>query len=247
MSVQLFDHEPIPVLDEDEQLFLTEKGYRFVELLAEYPFVGLFSIGESLVAIKRDFTVQHEYDIAIQLLERAPTANISRPLTVLRSGIPNDAEYLVLENVPGVPLSELALLENRDPVVVTRFINMMHQIVDLLAVSGLRHGDLHFGNILTNDNLETFTIIDFDLSTIYARPDQRTCPVWLDIESLLTRLYESHNFFPEAVRDLIEKLTQRDSRDVRGFKSLTLFEDVSYCRELIGLVRDDLLKFTRDH
>jgi tRNA A-37 threonylcarbamoyl transferase component Bud32 len=225
------------LLDDIEELLL-EHGYRFVRFFQEEPFVGLFTDVRNkprLVVIKRTDNVGREYELMRAVLAKAPKAPIVHPVAMISVG--PDREYLVMQYVLGVALSQLPSLLQREPIMVRRFIAMLHKLTDLLATTGLHHGDLHLGNILTHDELETFTVIDFGMAKLDTHLGKRTYAVWEDIAAVSSGL--ALPGASESMQSYRDMLMKRDS----GYERTTFdpYEDVACCRHLIELFRQAVL------
>lgn len=170
------------IFDEDELYFLSEKGYIFVRYIdqgdIEYEhdpvLVGLFQSSYGDIAIKRKKycrdCMEYEYNIGRELnnivSELDPKYHIvANTYDLLRY---NNYSYIIIEFIAGITVRDLLSLYNQrnhiPEEILQRYANMVDIIRNFECITGFTHYDLHLGNIITNDDLNTFYIIDYGYS-----------------------------------------------------------------------------------
>lgn len=157
--------------------FLESEGYTLLLEFEEN--VALFEKNGSKHAIKRGKRrathLQYEYDVGKRVhslalvqdaaFHRIPAKTVDLLVEKDRKG--TIYQYLVTEYVPGISVykfmkSDIVGEEEK----IRRFIRMMKMLMEFDEKIGFTHYDLHLHNIITNDNLETFTLIDFGSSHV---------------------------------------------------------------------------------
>jgi serine/threonine protein kinase len=221
--------------------FLASRGYRYVRSVVHWCFIGVFYVNDSpvpdeLVVIKETGIAHTEYNNGIYLNKMFPTAPIVKTIASISDG---RAVFLVTQYIEGITLKQL-LTSKLDPILMSRFVAMLRQVADLLATTGLHHGDLHTGNIITNDDLETFTLIDLGRSEVYKNPQRRGHAVWEDIFQLLGPFYPHHSIMPPGMWEIVQNLHMQVH--LSGHTTLNLHEDVTSAHKLISLFERDTMK-----
>ena len=132
--------------------------------------VGLFltETGDDRVIKRAPVGLEYEYEIGRRLYQRSQELEpylriVGQTLDLLER---NGKKYLVLERLPGKTLGEVIRTQETklEPVFMQRYITMLRTLHRFEVETGFTHYDLHHNNIITDDDLESFKIIDFGRS-----------------------------------------------------------------------------------
>ena len=150
-------------------------GYTYVRCFSRSrrSIVGLFQIDQGGYRVIKHAPVglEYEYDIGCKLYQRSlelePNLRIvGQTFDLLQR---NKRKYLVLEYLRGKTLvrviGDRLAYKVKDRVLLTkRYVEMLRILYRFQTETGFTHYDLHYNNIITNDDLQSFKIIDFGRS-----------------------------------------------------------------------------------
>lgn len=131
--------------------------------------VSVFIYNDDTVAIKRidgDIpSARYEYMVGKEIYDRSIRLDpiyhvITKTIDLL---VYEGISFLVMEYIPGVSVYSVI---NRRKDLIHKYIRMIRIIHDLQDMIRFTHYDLHIGNIITDDDLSTFKIIDFEYSHV---------------------------------------------------------------------------------
>ena len=183
------------------------------------------------------------YEASLRLPEHLRI--IAKTVELLVNG--ND-RYIVTEYVPGVGLYSVFLRPSQDKITLTqRFYRLLETVFEFERLTGFTHYDLHFNNIITDDNLQTFTLIDFgqshypgvigwaSLSDTASRSGAIPCvtDTWFDLARLVVDIYD---VIARKLPPTVEKLL-----DANGFNPA-----VPWSSMVLSLIRSNPTDSTDD-
>lgn len=165
-------------MDQEDLLYLSQQGYRFIEAIpdTDQTTIAVFeNVNGRRYIIKVSqgcfSCAEYEYRVGKAIYDRSLELPqkyriITRTVNLLSN---DDRHYLIREYVPGIEVRRLvedtvqgSLAQKRR--LVRRFTRMLKRLHEFFLVTDFTHYSIDLGDVITDDNLQTFKLVDFRLS-----------------------------------------------------------------------------------